>query len=148
MRIPSITNTFLATNSTGQIIATASPSGGGGFGSVGITIDGGGSALDVGLAGFISVPYSGTITGWELLSSATGSVIIDVWKDNFAAFPPTVADSIAGTEKPTLTSQIKNNDNSLSTWSTSITAGDILSFYVEDVSVVTRATLSIKITKS
>ena len=73
--------------------------------------------------------------------------MIDVWKDTYANFPPTVADTIAGSEKPTLSSAIKNEDLTLTTWTTSVTTGDIIGFNVDSASTVTRVTLSIKITK-
>jgi hypothetical protein len=74
--------------------------------------------------------------------------VIDVWRDTYANFPPSVADTIAGSEKPTLSSAQVNQDLSLSTWSTSVTAGDIIAFNVDSASTVTRVNLSIKITKS
>jgi hypothetical protein len=93
------------------------------------------------------VPYSGVITSWTLIADQAGSCVIDVWKDTYANYPPTVADTISGSEKPTLSSSIKNQDNSLSTWTTTVNAGDIIAFNVDSASVVTKVTLSIKITK-
>jgi len=117
-------------------------------GSFGITIDGGGSAITTGVKGYITIPFNGTITGWDLLGDISGSIVIDVWKDTYANFPPTVADTIAGSEKPTLSSAQKNQDLSLSTWTTSVTAGDIIAFNVSSASTVTRVNLTIRITKS
>jgi hypothetical protein len=117
-------------------------------GSFGITIDGGGSTITTGLKGYVEIPYSGTITSWSLLADVSGSIVIDVWRDTYATFPPSVADTIAGSEKPTLSSAQKSEDTSLSTWSTSVTAGDIMAFNVESASTLTRVNLSIKITKS
>ena len=71
--------------------------------------------------------------------------VIDVWKDTFANYPPTVADTIAGSEKPTLSSQISNQDLNLTTWTTSVLAGDIIAFNVDSVSTVTKINLSIKL---
>jgi hypothetical protein len=117
------------------------------LGSFGITIDGGGSAITTGVKGYIQIPYDGTITGWTILADQSGSIVVDVWKDTFANYPPLVADSIAGSEKPTLSSVIKNQDLALSTWTTSVTAGDIIAFNVDSASTVTRVNLSINITK-
>ncbi len=142
LRIPLITNSLLSTNSSGQVIATQS------LGSFGITIDGSGSAITTGNKGYVTIPYSGTITGWDILADQSGSIVIDVWKDTYANFPPTVADSIAGTEKPTLSSQQKNQDNTLTSWTTSVNAGDIIAFNVDSASTVTKVNLTIKITKS
>ena len=117
------------------------------LGSFGITIDGGGSAITTGVKGYVQIPYNGTITGWTILADQSGSIVVDVWKDTFANYPPLVADSIAGSEKPTLSSVIKNQDLALSTWTTSVTAGDIIAFNVDSASTVTRVNLSINITK-
>lgn len=109
--------------------------------SLGITIDGGGVAITTGVKGYIPVPYSGTITAWTLIADVSGSIVIDVWKDTYANYPPTVADTIAGSEKPTLSSAQKNQDTSLTTWTTTVTAGDILGFNVDSASTVTNVTL-------
>jgi hypothetical protein len=111
-------------------------------------MDGGGSAITTGQKGHIEIPFACTITGWTLLADQSGSIVIDVWKDTYANFPPTVADTIAGSEKPTLSSVQKNQDLTLTTWSTSVAAGDILAFNVDSVSTVTRVTLSIRAQKS
>jgi hypothetical protein len=117
-------------------------------GSFGITIDGGGSAITTGVKGYVEIPYSGTITGWTILADQSGSCVIDVWKDTYANYPPTLADTISGTEKPTLSSAIKNQDLTLTTWTTSVTAGDIIAFNVDSASTVTRVHLYIDITKN
>lgn len=109
-------------------------------------IDGGGSAITTGEKAWMRVPYACTITGWEITADVSGSIVIDVWKDTYANFPPTVADTIAGTEKPTLSSQTKNQDLSLSTWTTSVTAGDYIKIKVDSVATVTRVVLNILVT--
>lgn len=113
-----------------------------------LVLDGGGQAITTGIKADVRVPYSGTITGWEIISSVSGSIVIDVWKDTYANFPPTVADTIAGTEKPTLSSASKNQDTTLSTWTTSVTAGDWIRFNVDSASTVTRVALSIQVDAS
>ena len=120
----------------------------GGTGSCGITIDGQGGVISTGLKGFIQIPYSGTITGWHLFADVSGSIVIDIWKDIEANFPPTVADTIAGTEKPTLSSQQTSSDDDLTTWTKDVTAGDIIAFNVDSASTITRCTLTINILKT
>lgn len=113
-----------------------------------LVLDGGGQAITTGVKADVRVPYSGTITGWELVANASGSIVIDVWKDTYANFPPTVADTIAGTEKPTLSSAIKNQDTALTTWTTAVTAGDWIRFNVDSASTVTRVALAIMVNAS
>jgi len=111
-------------------------------------IDGGGSAITTGQKGHLDIPFDCTITTWTLLGDQSGSIVIDVWNDIYANFPPTVVDTIAGSEKPTLSGALKNQDLALSTWTTAVSAGDILAFNVDSVSTVERITLSIRATKT
>lgn len=135
-------------NGTESVVEIGSGSVSGGTAtSFGITIDGGGSAITTGTKGFIRIPYNCTITGWSLLSENSGSIVIDVWKDTYANYPPTVSDSIAGSEKPTLTSAIKNENLAVTTWSTNIVAGDIIGFSVTSVTSVQKVYLSINTVK-
>lgn len=116
-------------------------------GQIGISINGGQSVITTGLKTYITCPYSGTITGWELLSTLTGSIVVDVWKDTYINYPPTLSDSICGIDKPTLSTQIKNNNNNLTNWSTSINEGDIIAFNIDSVSLLRQVTLTLKINK-
>lgn len=113
-----------------------------------LVMDGGGLPITTGIKADVRIPYSGTVTGWEIVADASGSIVIDVWKDTYANYPPTVADTIAGTEKPTLSSAAKNQDTSLSTWTTSLTAGDWIRFNVDSASTVTRVALAIMVDAS
>lgn len=111
---------------------------------VGITIDGGGSAITTGNKGFGRVPHTGTITGWTIVADQAGDIEVDVQLGSFAGFPTTA--SIAGTELPTLTTSDKNENTTLSTWTTAVTEGDIISYTVNSASTVTRVHLFIHIT--
>lgn len=113
-----------------------------------IIIGDGTNAITTGVKGFLPVDFAFTIVQWTLVADASGSIVIDVWKDTYANFPPTVADTIAGTEKPTLSSVQKNQDTSLTTWTTSVAAGDVLGFNVDSATTVKQVTLTIKCTKT
>lgn len=116
-------------------------------GSFGLTIDGGGSVITTGNKGYLVVPYAGTITGWQVISDVNGSCVIDVWKAS-ANNIPTLANTITGTEKPTLSSQQINSDLTLTTWTTTVNQNDVFAFNVDSASTVTRVNLTIFITKS
>lgn len=117
--------------------------------SIVFVIDGGGSAIATGQKGHLEVPFNCTITAWTIMADQSGSVVIDVWKNTYANFPPTVADTIAGTAKPTLSSVQKNQNISLSGWgSTSLTKGDILAFNVDSASTVTRVVICFRVSKT
>ncbi len=112
---------------------------------IGVTVDGGGSVVTTGSKGYKVIQEACTITGWTILGKESGSVVVDIKKCNYAGFPSTT--SIAGTEKPTLSSAQKNQDLTLSTWTTSLLEGDILEFVVDSASTCTRFNLFINITK-
>ena len=121
-------------------------------GAVGIILDGGGSAITTGVKGFLEVPFAGTITAATLLSTdaavTSGSIVIDVWKDTYANYPPTSGDTITASARPTLTSATKSRDTTLTGWTTAISAGDILGFNVVSVSTLTRVVLSLTVQAS
>ena len=118
-------------------------------GGVGIVIDGGGSAITTGVKGFIDFPVAGTVTGWTLLStdaaSTSGSIVIDVWKDVRANYPPTVADTITASAKPTLSSATNSASTTLTGWTTAVAAGDVFGFKVDSATTVTRVVLTLTV---
>jgi len=98
----------------------------------------GGQVLAVGAKAYVAeVPFNASITGWRIISPIAGSVVVDVWKDTYLNFPPTVADTIAGSEKPTLAAVVRNEDKTLTTWTTSVIAGDSLVFNIDSATTVT-----------
>ena len=113
--------------------------------TINFIVDGGGSAITTGQKGHVVVDFACTVQAWTILADQSGSIVIDVWKDTYANFPPTVADTIAGSEKPTLAAAQKNQDTNLTTWTTSIAAGDILAFNVDSATTVTRVTVALKV---
>lgn len=118
------------------------------YDSLQFVVDGGGTAITTGVKGDLVIPYNCTILGWDVLADTSGSIVIDVWKDTYANFPPTVADTIAGSEKPTITSATKNQDTALSSWTTSLTRNDILRFNVDSCATITRVTLNIRVKRT
>jgi hypothetical protein len=119
------------------------------IGAVGIVIDGAGAVITTGVKGFLRVPFAGTITGVTVLSTdaaaSAGSIVIDIWKDTFANYPPTVADTITASAKPTLTTANKSEDVTLTGWNKTIAAGDVLGFNVTSVATVTRVALTLTV---
>jgi hypothetical protein len=114
--------------------------------SIGICFDGGGSTPTVGSIGYVVAQLNGTIDQWAIVSDASGSAVIDVWKA--AGAIPTVANTIAGTEKPTLASQQLNSDTALTTWTTPVLVGDVFGFKLDSVATLTRVTAEVRITES
>lgn len=111
-------------------------------------IDGGGSAITTGVKGDIMIPFDCTVQGWDIVADTSGSIVVDVWKDTYANFPPTVADTVTGSEKPTLSSATKNQDLTLSSWTTSFSRGDWLRYNVDSITTVTRVTVVIRVKRT
>lgn len=86
-----------------------------------------------------------TIEEVRLLADQSGSIKVDLWKDAYANFPPTDADSICGGNEPEISSGTKDSDTTLTDWTTSVSDGDIIRVNVDSCTTIQRCTLSIKI---
>jgi hypothetical protein len=117
---------------------------------VNYVIDGNGSVITSGTVGSVEVPWNATPLSWNMFSDVSGSISVDVRRVTYAnwAGSPTSANSIVGSEKPTITTAFKNQDTSLTSWS-GISAGDILNFHVDATPTsIKKATVAIKMRKT
>lgn len=113
---------------------------------ISVVFDGQGSALTASTKAYLSCPFAGTITKARILADQSGSCVVDIWKDTYANYPPTIADTITASAKPTLSSAQKNEDSTLTGWTTSVSAGDTFVFNVDSATTVTRVTVTLEIT--
>jgi hypothetical protein len=113
-----------------------------------VVIDGGTAVIPTGVKGDLRVPFNCTLVSWTIVADASGSAVVDVWKDTYANYPPTVADTIAASAKPTLSSAIKNTDATLTGWTTSLSKGETLRFNVDSAATVKRLTISFEVTRA
>lgn len=111
---------------------------------VDIQLYNGGAALTTGIKQDYIVPFGFIISKVTLLADQTGSVVVDIWKSDYANFPPLVAGSITAAAKPTLSGTAKSQDSTLTGWTTSIAAGDILRFNIDSVATITRLLLCLE----
>lgn len=98
--------------------------------SLNYNIDGGGSVIATGNKRGFRVNNAGTITGWTLGGDPLGSITVQVWKDTYSNFPPTVADLIL---TMTISSTTKNTTTGLSI---AYSAGDYFYFNVSSVTTM------------
>lgn len=101
-----------------------------------ISIDGQGTVISTGSAGFGTAPLSGTITSWKILNGenlATGSIVIDIKRSGVSI--------IGAGNKPTLTTAIQNTANVSSWTSATLTANDILEVNVDSATIITKCQL-------
>jgi hypothetical protein len=115
-----------------------------------LVIDGGAATITTGVKGYISLPVAGVWKKWRLLSidgtgpATVGNIVVDIWKDTYANYPPTVADTITAAAKPTLSGVNKNESTTLTGWTTAFNIGDVLGFNVDSVGTVTKVSLTLE----
>lgn len=111
-------------------------------------IDGSGVVITAGVKAYIEVPFDCVITAVRMFADVTGSMVIDVWKDTYANYPPVNADSITASANPTISSGVKSQDTTLTGWNKVINAGDILGINVDSCTTATLATISIDVVRT
>lgn len=117
-----------------------------------IIIDGGGSVITTGVKADVEIPFAATLTAARLFSPQVGDIVIDLWADSYANFPPDVADTIidtgAGGVKPTLSGASHSEDATLAHWTTALAAGDILRVNVDSVATLSLVTLALRLVRT
>ena len=111
-------------------------------------IDGGGSVISSGSAGFVEVPYNASVLQWDFLGNVSGTISCDVRRSTYTAWSGAgFATTITTGSKPTISGVNYKNQTVSPAWS-GINANDILEFYVDALPLnITRATLSLKLQK-
>lgn len=117
-------------------------------GCITYVMDGGGSVLTTGVKGDFRVPANCTITGVTAMADQSGSVVVDIWKDTLANYPPTVTDTITASAPVTISSATYSEDTTLTGWTTSLSQGDTLRFNINSVSTITRVVIELRVSKS
>lgn len=117
------------------------------YSTITFVIDGGGQAITTGVKGDLEIPFGCTIDRWTLVGDQSGSIVVDIWKDTYANAPPAIADVITASDKPTISTATKAQSSTLTGWTTTITAGDILRFNVNSVTTMQRVTISLRVRK-
>jgi hypothetical protein len=114
-----------------------------GINTIHLTIDGQGSVIPTGIAGDLWMDRDCTIISWQLLADQSGSIVVDIWKDTYANYPPTNADSITGATPPTIATAVKAQDTSLDDWTVDIARGDTLRFNVDSATTIERVVVAL-----
>jgi len=110
--------------------------------SIGIFLDATPDLLTTGKKGFKQIAYDCQVTEWYVIGGATGTIEFDVKKSSFANYPNTT--SIVGVDYPKLTSQFKNSNTGVTSWS-GLSGGDIVDFVINNNTDVESVGLFIKI---
>lgn len=105
----------------------------------------GGTSLTSGTKKYVWFPFACLITGWSMYADALGTVEIDLRVDTHANFPPTSADTITGSDPPTMTSANKAQDLGPSGWDPVIQRDDVMAVHIETVTNLTYVSLTLEL---
>ncbi len=134
---------------TSVVIAGQAFTANGAIAAITYVFDGGGATLTTGVKGDLLIPFACTINSATLEADQSGSIVIDIWKKTYTLdSPPAVAQTITASAKPTLASHQSSQDATLTGWTTSIAANDMLRFNIDSITTCQRVTLTLKVTKT
>jgi hypothetical protein len=101
------------------------------------------SAITTGAKGRKTVSYTGTITGWRLVTDISTTMVLDIWKANGSI--PTIANTITAAAKPSLTAAQIAGSTTLTGWTTSVADGDVFIVNVDSNNNATYFSLELEI---
>lgn len=118
-----------------------------GPGAIKATIGAIGAAISTGIAGDIFIPFGIEITRVTMLADQTGSIVVDIWNDSYANYPPTDGDSITASAPPTISTDDQSQDATLTGWTTTIAADSTLRFNVDSVTDIEQVEITLEFTR-
>lgn len=116
--------------------------------TINVMLSGGGFVISTGVQLDLEIDFNCVIEQVTLLADQTGSIVVDLWKDVYASYPPNVGDTITSAAKPTISSATKSQDSILTGWTTTVSAGDIIRVNVDSVTSITRCTIALKVRRT
>ena len=99
--------------------------------------------MQTGDKGKLTIDVTGVIEQIRVLSDQTGDIVFEIEKCTFADYPNFT--SITNSASVQLTNTDKYFDDVLNNWTSTITAGEILSFNVISVNNIRRLLISLKL---
>ncbi len=137
------TNITLTTNASTDTV-TITAAGSAQVHAVTMAVDGSGSVLSTGTKNAIKIPFGGTLTGWLLNGSPSGSVTVDIFRSADGAGLPVTSIVGGGGTKPSLSSATENSSTSFTSWtSTTLTAKDNLAISLSGITASTYVSLTL-----
>ena len=139
-----------AAGTAGQIFTSGGASADGSYktntAAITYVVDGGGATIPTGVAGQLFVPFGCTVTVSTLLADQSGSVVVDIKKGAYSAYP--TVSSIVASAPPTISTAQKAQDSTLTGWTTAISANDCLQFSITSVTSIQRLTITLTVSKT
>lgn len=116
-------------------------------------ITGNGQVISPGYQGGLgNIPCWLIVQSWTVYGNASGSIVVDVWRVSKATYQagtvPTVANTIAGSDLPTISAGVFGQSSALTGWSTEIQQDDFIGFNVNSCSGISIATVVLNCVKS
>jgi hypothetical protein len=114
--------------------------------SMNFVIGNGETVVQTGVAIYAArLDFDGEIQSVALYADQSGSIQLDIWKVAHSGYPSDNADSICGGNEIALSSEQSTLDDTLTDWTKTVSAGDVLTINVDSASTVTMVTLCLKI---
>ncbi len=99
--------------------------------------------ISLGKKAFRIIPFNCKVDEWYIIAGQSGDIEFDIKRSDFSSYP--ITSSIVGIDNPILNSQIKNSNVSVS-WPT-LSAGDVIEFWINSNSGIESVGLFLKISK-
>ena len=109
----------------------------------GYTFNGAGTALTSGQTGYLTVPFSCTISAWNM-SVDTGTATVDVWKIASGTGLPTISNTITASATPAIASNNSLHSTTLTGWTTAVAANDIVGINLKATASATVVNLTVE----
>jgi hypothetical protein len=110
---------------------------------ISLYIDGTPDVISTGKKAFRLIPYDCEVTEWYVVAASAGTIEFDVRSSSFASYPSAIS-IVGASDYPSLNSQVKNSNTSVTGWS-NLNAGDMVDLYVTSNADVENVGLFIKI---
>jgi hypothetical protein len=108
-------------------------------------MDGGGSVLETGPRPAIDMPNVAlTLKRGRLLADVSGSIKVDIFVDSYANHPPVNADSICTGHELEIAGGVKDEDQTLTGWTTTMAARDVMRVNIDEVTTITQCTVTLE----
>jgi hypothetical protein len=95
-----------------------------------------------------NVRYNCEIVEATLLADQAGDIVVDIFKDTYGNYPPTAGDSITGGNPLTISAGNKTTNTSLTGWSKTLLAGDVLRFSIVSVTNIRAVTVGLRLQRT
>jgi len=111
---------------------------------ISFVIDGGGSAIAVGMKGYVGpFPFPMNVKEVHLQCDVSGQIEVDILKHSHLSGILSSDETISSGSRPGTAGSSKYHDANLSSWVKTISSGDIIGFNVTSAETVTKCTVGL-----